>query len=274
VANEAAAAVELRNVRLRSEGYEILKDISLSFSAGRSTIIMGPSGCGKSTLLKAAAGIMPPDSGSVLVDGLDVHQMSEKQLTAFRKTNGFVFQDGALWENRTVLQNVAFPLEYHFELSDGEVRERTLRLLRRTSLEEQANLRPAQLSAGERKVVSFCRAVVHNPSLVFMDEPTLGIDREKGAILLDMIRELKAGGKTLITVTHDPKLTSWLADDLVILRQGELIDAGEFARVKSSRNPVTQGILADVMGEAAAYDTELLELLSQRPWSMEDLGRR
>ncbi len=263
-------AVELRNVRLSSEGYEILKDISVAFPSGQSTIIMGPSGCGKSTLLKAAAGIMPPDSGSVLFDGADINQMSDRQLASVRKTNGFVFQDGALWENRTAYQNVAFPLEYHFELTDKQIEERVMRLLSRTALAEQASLRPAQLSAGERKVISFCRAVITNPTIIFMDEPTLSVDRETGGVVLDMIRELKAEGRTLITVTHDPKLTSWLADYLVILRQGELVEAGEFTRVRSSRNPVTQSVLADVMGEAAAYDSELLDLLSERPWSMEE----
>ena len=264
------SAVQLNNVRLSSEGYEILRDITVGFPKGRSTIIMGPSGCGKSTLLKAAAGIMPPDSGSVLVEGADIHQMSDRRIARVRKTNGFVFQDAALWENRTMYQNVAFPLEYHFDLTEKQIEERVMRLLERMSLHDQANLRPAQLSAGERKVVSFCRAVITNPSIIFMDEPTLSIDREKSEVVLEMIRELKSGGRTLITVTHDPKLTSWLADYLVILHQGALIEAGEFTEVRSSSNPVTQGVLADVMGEAAAYDTELLDLLKERPWTMED----
>jgi ABC-type transporter Mla maintaining outer membrane lipid asymmetry ATPase subunit MlaF len=264
------SAVELKGVRLSSEGYEILKDITVGFPKGRSTIIMGPSGCGKSTLLKAAAGIMPPDSGSVLVDGAEFHEMNDRALAAARKVTGFVFQDGALWENRTVYQNVAFPLEYHWDLSEKQIGDKVGRLLDRMGLADQASLRPAQLSTGERKAVSFCRGVIANPRIVFMDEPTLSVDRETGAVVLDMIRELKSDGRTLITVTHDPKLTSWLADYLVILRHGALVEAGEFTAVRSSRNPATQSVLADVMDQAAAYDTELLDLLSERPWSMED----
>jgi phospholipid/cholesterol/gamma-HCH transport system ATP-binding protein len=261
------AAVELAGVHISSEGYEIIKDITVGFPTGRSTIIMGTSGCGKSTLLKAAAGIMPPSAGTVLFRGVDVHQMSGRELAEVGKTAGFVFQDAALWENRTMYQNVAFPLEYHFDLTEKQIRERVTRLLRRTALDDQAHLRPAQLSIGERKVVSFCRAVIHNPSIVFMDEPTLSVDRERGETVLGMIRELKSEGRTLITVTHDPKLTSWLADYLVILRGGNLVEAGEFRDVRSSRNPVTQSVLADVMGEAASYDTDLLDLLNERPWS-------
>jgi ABC-type lipoprotein export system ATPase subunit len=264
------SAVALTNARLSSEGYEILKDVSVEFPRGRSTIIMGPSGGGKSTLLKAAAGIMPLDGGTLAMGGVEVRALSEKELDEVRKTVGFVFQDAALWENRSLLQNVALPLEYHMNLSERHVEERVRRLLRRVGLDEQRHLRPAQLSTGERKVGSFCRALITNPRVVFMDEPTQSLDRETASVLLDMIRELKAEGRTLVTVTHDPKLTSWLADYLVILRHGELVEAGEFTAVRSSRNPVTQSVLADVMGEAASYDTELLDLLNERPWSMED----
>jgi ABC-type lipoprotein export system ATPase subunit len=264
------AAVVLEDVRISSEGYTILKDVSVAFPRGRSTIIMGPSGCGKSTLLKAAAGIMPPEQGFVRVHGRDVRELSDRELAEMGRSTGFVFQDAALWENRTMYQNVSFPLEYHFDLTEKQIEERVTKLLGRLDLADQAGLRPAQLSAGERKAISFCRAVIHGPSTVFMDEPTLSVDREKGEVLLDMIRELKADGRTLITVTHDPKLTSWLADYLVILRHGEVVEAGEFAAVRSSRNPVTQSVLADVTGEAAAYDTDLLDLLNERPWSMEE----
>ncbi len=264
------SAIELKGVHFSSEGYEILKDISFGFPRGRSTIITGPSGCGKSTLLKAACGIMPPDRGSVLINGTEILQMSDRELTEVRKSVGFVFQDGALWENRSVYMNVALPLEYHWSLSEKQIEDRVLRILRRMGLEDQRHLRPAQLSTGERKAVSFCRAMICDPRIVFMDEPTQSTDRETAAIMLEMIRELKADGRTLITVTHDPKLTSWLADYLVILRHGALVEAGEFAAVRSSRNPVTQSVLADVMDQAASYDGELLDLLNERPWSMED----
>jgi phospholipid/cholesterol/gamma-HCH transport system ATP-binding protein len=254
--------VTLKDVRLTLGGYEVLRGVTVGFPEGRSTVIMGPSGCGKSTLLKVAAGLFPPDAGKVLFKGQDVFLLSERATAQLRKENGFVFQDGALWENQSLSENLALPLKVHFPgLSKADVGKRVARALERVGLEEAANERPAALSGGEKKVASFVRALVTEPSLVFLDEPTLSIDYRMTEKINQMIRELKARGATIIAVTHDPQLTATLADRLVVMDTGQVLEAGDFDAVKKTRNARVRAILSQVLGEIASYDTDLLELL-------------
>ncbi len=256
--------IRLEEVAVKSEEYAILRDVSLSFSRGECTILVGPSGCGKSTLLKAAAGLLVPDQGNVYLDGRNLLRMTDGEMRAFRKKNGFVFQDSALWENRTVYQNLSLPLEYHFpEKTPGGIRERIARVLEGTGLLSQTHLRPAQLSSGERKIVSFLRAVITGPDLLFMDEPTLSVDKKNMGLMYEMIRDFKQRGCTLIVVTHDADLISWLADHLVVLDRGQVVESGPFDSVKNSSSPVVRSILSSVLAEAASYDTDILGLLSE-----------
>jgi phospholipid/cholesterol/gamma-HCH transport system ATP-binding protein len=258
--------IALQDIHLTLGDYEALRGVSLAFPEGRSTVIMGPSGCGKSTLLKVAAGLIPPDAGKVLFKGQDMFLLSERRMTELRKTNGFVFQDGALWENKTLFENLALPLEVHFpQLSLADIRRRVERALERVGLEESARERPAALSGGERKIASFLRALVTEPSLVFLDEPTLSIDFRMTERINQMIRDLRARGSTIIAVTHDPQLTATLADRLVVMDAGKVLVSGEFDEVKRTRDVRARAILSQVLGEIASYDTDLLELLGEDP---------
>jgi phospholipid/cholesterol/gamma-HCH transport system ATP-binding protein len=257
-----AAIIELRDIHLSLGDYEALRGITASFPAGESTVIMGPSGCGKSTLLKVAAGIIPPDSGKVFFRGRDLFTLSERGMREMRKVNGFVFQDGALWENKTLFENLALPIEVHHpEMSARDVAHRINRALERLGMEDSARQRPAEMSGGEKKVASFLRALVTEPTLVFMDEPTLSIDFHLTEKINQMIRDLKARGATIIAVTHDPQLTSTLADRLLVMDAGQVLAVGRFEDVRKSRLPRVRSIISQVLGEIASYDTDLLELL-------------
>ena len=254
--------ISLRDVHLTLGDFEALRGVTVSFPEGRSTVIMGQTGCGKSTLLKACAGLIPPDSGSVLFRGQDIFLLNEKGMRGLRKVNGFVFQDGALWENKTLFENLALPLQVHFpELTGSEVTRRVVRALEKVGLEDSAAQRPAALSGGEKKLASFLRALVTEPSLVFMDEPTLSIDFRMTERINQMIRDLKARGSTIIAVTHDPQLTTTLADRLVVMDAGTVIAEGDFDAVRRSGDARTREILAQILGEIASYDTDLLALL-------------
>lgn len=127
------------------------------------------------------------------------------------------------------------------------------------------NDRPAALSGGEKKIASFLRALITEPTLVFLDEPTLSIDHAMSEKINQMIRELKGRGATIIAVTHDPALTATLADRLVIMDVGEVLESGGFDEVRQSRNTRVRSILAQVLGEIASYDTDLLALLDGSP---------
>ena len=257
-----APFLELKDIVLATQEYTVLDRASVAFAKGASTVIMGPSGCGKSTLLKVAAGICVPDSGEVLVEGRPLGELSSRGLLDFRRTSGFMFQDAALWANKSIFENLALPLQFHQpSLAPEEVRRRVLASLERGGLEASADLRPAQMSMGENKIASFLRAVILEPELLFLDEPTPSIDHAALEKIMAMIREMKQRGCTIIAVTHDAHLTAMLANDLVVLKQGRVLAAADFATVRRSRDPELAAILSQVLSEAAAYDTDLLDLL-------------
>jgi phospholipid/cholesterol/gamma-HCH transport system ATP-binding protein len=252
----------LEGIRLTLGSYEALRDVNVAFPEGKSTVIMGPSGCGKSTLLKVAAGLIPPDSGKVLFKGREIFELSEREIQDFRRQNGFVFQDGALWENKNLFDNITLPLQVSFpSLTRSEVNRRVVRALERVGLEDSAMERPAALSGGERKVASFMRALVTEPMLLFLDEPTLSIDHVMSERVHLMIREQKMRGGTIIAVTHDAALTAMLADHLVVMDAGRVIASGEFNEVKKSGDVRVRSIISKLTGEIASYDTDLLDLL-------------
>ncbi len=258
--------VTMDNVHLTLGGFEALRGVTVSFIEGKSTVIMGPSGSGKSTLLKVAAGLVPPDRGTVHFHGRDIFQMSERALMAMRRHCGFVFQDGALWENKTLFENLALPLQVHFShLPAAERARRVARALERVGLEQSASERPAALSGGVKKIASFLRALMTEPPLLFMDEPTLSIDHAMSDRIHQIIHDLKSRGTTIIAVTHDAQLTSMLADRLVVLDQGTVIASGDFDEVKRSREVRVRAILSEVLKDIASYDTDLLELLDSDP---------
>jgi phospholipid/cholesterol/gamma-HCH transport system ATP-binding protein len=257
--------ISLRGVWISMGGFDVLKDITIDFPEGKSAVIMGPSGCGKSTLLKVAAGLIPPDRGRVLYIGEDILRFSERRMSGMRKRGGFVFQDAALWENKSIFDNLALPVKVHFpDLSHGEVSGRVERALEKASLIESGSLRPARLSIGERKVISFLRALMTEPEVVFLDEPTLSVDHTLSEKILMMIRELKNRSCTIIAVTYDPRIVSLIADTLVVLESGRMLAAGDFDEVKASGDPRVREILSQVLGEAAAYDTDILALLGEK----------
>ncbi len=256
--------VTLENVRLTLGSFEALRGVSVGFAEGKSTVIMGPSGCGKSTLLKVAAGLIPPDAGRVCFHGHDIFQMSERALMGMRRQNGFVFQDGALWENKTLFENLAIPLQVHFpDVPLVERNRRVVRALERVGLEESAAERPAALSGGEKKIAAFLRALVTEPVLLFMDEPTLSIDFAMTERINQIIRDQKSRGSTIVAVTHDAQLTAALADRLVVMDAGQVLATGDFDEVKRSTHPRVRAILSEVLKDIASYDTDLLELLDR-----------
>jgi phospholipid/cholesterol/gamma-HCH transport system ATP-binding protein len=254
--------ISLRGVAVLTEGHESLSDVDLSVTEGACTVIMGPSGSGKSTLLKVTAGLMPPDRGTVTLRGDDLGSLGERDLLEFRRMNGFVFQDGALWENKSIFDNLALPLQVHCaELGEAAIRTRVLEMLARGGLADSAALRPAQLSGGERKIASFLRAAITDPQVVFLDEPTLSIDHTMTELITGMIRDLKARGCTILAVTHDPRLASLIADRLAVIDAGRIVVEGPFDEVKRSTDPRVRAVLARVLGEISSFDTDLLDLL-------------
>jgi len=184
---------------------EVLKGVNLEVPAGSRSAILGPSGSGKSTLLGLCAGLDRPSAGSVVVDGQPLEGLSEDALAEFRSRKvGFVFQSFQLIPSLTALENVVLPLELRGE-SGGEARAKDL--LSRVGLGERLTHYPVQLSGGEQQRVALARAFIHEPAILFADEPTGNLDEDNGSVveqlLFDLNREV---GTTLVIVTHNLEL--------------------------------------------------------------------
>jgi lipoprotein-releasing system ATP-binding protein len=196
----------------------VLRETSLSLSAGQSAAIMGPSGSGKSTLLNILGTLEPPSSGSVLIDGVDPFALTEKDLARFRNRRiGFIFQEHHLLPQCSVLENVLIPTLPYGRRTGSD--ERAARLLHRVGLAHRLDHLPAELSGGERQRVAIARALINGPALLLADEPTGNLDRTTAETIADLILEVHGEERAvLITVTHSEKLAGRFA------KRWELID--------------------------------------------------
>ena len=228
-ANTAALeAIDVRkSLPLGRERIDILRGISLRIQHGEFVAIMGPSGSGKSTLLGIIAGLDRPTSGQVFVDGVNITNMSERQLAQIRNQKiGMVFQAFNLIPTLTAQENVETPL--YVGKHPGSPSTRARELLDLVGLGHRLNNRPNQLSGGEQQRVAVARALATNPAIVIMDEPTGNLDRKNGENVLQMIRDLrKATGTTFIIATHDPNVAG-AADRSINIVDG-LIAGGQAA---------------------------------------------
>jgi ABC-type transporter Mla maintaining outer membrane lipid asymmetry ATPase subunit MlaF len=235
-----------RNLVVYSGDYRVLKDISVEIQRRRFTVIIGPTGCGKSTLIKALAGLLVPEDGAVLYNGTSLTALSEKALLALRKINGFVFQDSALWQNKSIFDNLSLPLRFHHpEMPLPAVNAKVDAALRDAGLLDSIHLRPAQLSTGEQKIISLQRALITEPSILFLDEPTVQVDPATRRKIIARLQAEKAKGTTLIAVTHDSEILTALADDLILLRDGFIVTSGPAALLRESTDESVLEIIAE-----------------------------
>lgn len=224
-----AAIIELAHVDVSRKGNAILRDLSLSLEEGETTVFMGSAGSGKSTLLKVAAGLLVPDQGRILFRGKDVARLSRDEEEAFRSTSAFVFQDAALWSNQNIFENLALPLRLHRHATPGPEMERLVRkALEMAGFEGDLSDRPAVLSMGERRLVGLARALVLDPELVFLDEPTAYLDETATGRIFEVLAQLRARGKTLVVVSSSSSFVSRSADRLGIVRDGSLAAYGSY----------------------------------------------
>jgi polar amino acid transport system ATP-binding protein len=222
--------LKLSEVTKRFDGHLVLDGISLALEKVHTLVLIGPSGGGKSTLLRIIAGLEYPDSGEVVIDDETV-QFQEAALLQHRRTIGTVFQAFNLFPHLTALQNITLPLEKVHRHSPAEAEEIARQFLARFRLENHASKRPAELSGGQRQRVAIARAVSIKPKLLLFDEPTSALDPEMTAEVLDMIRELREEGRDFILVTHEMGFARQVADQVALLADGRIVEAGAVAQV-------------------------------------------
>ena len=201
---------------------EVLRGISLSVAEAEFVAIIGPSGSGKSTLMHVMGCLQRATRGQVLLDGINVAELSEDELADIRATEiGFVFQQFNLLPLKTAQQNVELPLIFQ-GLAAAERSKRAVELLHLVGLGHRLDHRPSQMSGGEQQRVAIARALVSNPKIIFADEPTGNLDTKSSREIMSILKKLNDAGKTLIVVTHDSEIASW-ADRIIRLRDGRVI---------------------------------------------------
>jgi len=225
----------------RTDGVEVpaLSNVNLSVYEGEFVAIMGPSGCGKSTLLHLLGGLLRPTAGKVIIDGVDVAQLSDSERTAIRRNKiGFVFQRFNLLPSLSARANIELAKRIH---GNGSMSRNGFdRIVDMLGLREKMNFRPTALSGGEQQRVAIARAVINSPAIVLADEPTGSLDSKNSRIVLRMLQDLNEKMKqTIVMITHDPDAAS-TASRTVEIRDGQVLDRDQQA---VSYEPEFEGIL-------------------------------
>jgi len=204
-----------------------LDGLDLDIDAHTFTVVMGPSGSGKSTLLYLLGGLDRVTSGEISVDDARLDEMDENALALFRRrTMGFVFQSFNLIPSMSALENVAFPMQFS-GVNSAKRNEQARSLLKQVGLDNRADHRPTELSGGQQQRVAIARALVNNPSLIFADEPTGNLDTSSGAAVMQLLSDLHGSGRTVLVVTHDPRMTRFATHQIFLL-DGRAVSETEY----------------------------------------------
>jgi putative ABC transport system ATP-binding protein len=222
-----SAVIEIENMSKSYQMGEVtvhaLKNVTLRVEPGQITVILGPSGCGKTTLLNQIGGIDSPTQGLIRVNGNQISDMNQRQLTKYRQDKiGFVFQFFNLIPNLTARENVEFVLEYVMDMKSNDVHSRVQELLKKVGLEDRGDHYPYQLSGGEQQRVSIARALAKDPRIFLADEPTGELDYKTGKMILELLASLADEGRAVLIVTHNKELAK-IAHKVIYLKDGMVL---------------------------------------------------
>lgn len=226
--------IQVRQVRKTYGSLTALDNISFRLAPGTELTIMGPSGSGKTTLVNLIAGLDSPDAGHILVNGLDITELSGEQLAGYRREQvGIIFQQFHLIEYLTALENVMLAQYFH---SMPDVRD-ARQALEQVGLGDRADHLPSQLSGGEQQRVAVARAITNDPALILADEPTGNLDAENERVILDIFDEFKREGKSIITVTHNATVAE-TGDQILRLDHGRIVEDSAHRVPRRTADPI------------------------------------
>jgi phospholipid/cholesterol/gamma-HCH transport system ATP-binding protein len=238
-------AVEFVEVHKAFGRNKILRGLNLGIPNDRISMILGPSGTGKSVCIKHMVGLLYPDAGDVLVQGVSVPSLADEELFEMRKKFGVLFQDGALFGSMNLYDNVAFPLRQHTDKGEDEIEDIVMRRLKEVGLEGSRDKAPNELSGGMRKRAGFARALVLDPDIVLFDEPDSGLDPVRTALLCELIEEIHAeNGGAYVVITHDIMSAKRVAEYIAVLWKGRIVESGPADELFNSENQFVRQFLA------------------------------
>lgn len=230
--------IEIQHIAKAFDGRQVLDGIGGKFLDGNTSLIIGGSGTGKSVLLKCIIGLIKPESGQVLYDGRDFWNADEDVKRDIRREMGVLFQGGALFDSKTVLENVKFPLDTLSDMGEAEKTERAQFCLQRVGLENAGPRTPSEISGGMKKRVGIARAIVMNPKYLFCDEPNSGLDPLTSVKIDDLIKEITDEYNiTTVVITHDMNSVMGIGEYVMFLYQGRKLWEGDSATITQSDVP-------------------------------------
>ena len=219
--------IKVENISKSFNDRPVLRDVSGIFEKGKPNLIIGASGTGKSVLLKCIVGLVKPDSGHVTYDGRDFYEGDRDMKIEIRREIGMLFQGGALFDSKTVEENVRFPLDILTKMTREEKMDRVNFCLKRVSLENSNKKMPSELSGGMKKRVGIARAIVNNPNYLFCDEPNSGLDPQTSVLIDELIDDISEEFKmTTIVVTHDMNSVMGIGERILFIFKGQKLWEG------------------------------------------------
>ena len=238
--SDTASKISVRNLHKSFGTNHVLRGVDMDVAAGKSLVIIGGSGTGKSVLIKCILGLVRPDRGDIHIDGKKSDRQASDAKSIVTSQSGMLFQGAALFDSLKVWENIAFRLLHADHMSRNSAKEKAIDCLHQVGLAaEIAEMPPSALSGGMQKRVSLARAIASDPSILFFDEPTTGLDPIMSDVINNLIRErTKALGATAISITHDMASARKIADEIAMLYQGQIIWRGAPDDIENSGNPM------------------------------------
>jgi phospholipid/cholesterol/gamma-HCH transport system ATP-binding protein len=231
--------IDAVGVKKRYGARQILRGVDIVVETGETLVIIGGSGCGKSTFLKCVIGLVHPDEGSIVVDGMDITRITqEAEVAQYRRRFGYLFQEAALFDSLTVWENVTFGLRYLTDIPPAKFRAVAKDKLALVGLKDIEDFKPSELSGGMKKRVALARAIAAEPSYILYDEPTTGLDPIMSDVINDLIMELQKQLRiTSIVVTHDMKSAYKVGNRIAMLHEGRVLGVAHPEVIRISTNP-------------------------------------